>query len=109
MTMQNRAGLVEVAKLILTGAALTAVLVFTGAPRLKADESECQHRLAKADHRLHEAVKHHGWESRQADHARHELREAREYCWNSYHRWWDEDDHRWRSDRDWDDDHGHPH
>jgi hypothetical protein len=108
MTIQNRAGLMEVGKLILTGAALTAVLVFTG-PRLKADESECQHRLAKADHRLHEAVEHHGWDSRQADHARHELREAREYCWNSYHRWWDEDGHRWHSDRDWDDDHGHPH
>ena len=109
MTTQRRTGLVEIGKLILTGAALTAFLVFTGASGLKADESECQHRLAKADHRLHEAVEHHGWDSRQADHARHELHEAREYCWSSFHRWWDEDEHRWRSERDWDDDHGRPH
>ena len=109
MTTQRRTGLMEIGKLILTGAALTAFLVFTGAAGLKADESECQHRLAKADHRLHEAVEHHGWDSRQADHARHELHEAREYCWSSYHRWWDEDDHRWHTNRDWDDDHGRPH
>jgi hypothetical protein len=31
------------------------------------------------------------------------LREAREYCWEHSHRWWDEDGHRWRSGRDWDD------
>jgi len=109
MTTQNRTGLVEIGKLVLTGAALMAVLVFTGASHARADESECQHRLAKADHRLHEAVEHHGWDSRQADHARHDLREAREYCWNTYHRWWDEDDHRWHTDHDWDDNHGRPH
>jgi len=39
--------------------------------------------IAKADHKLHEAVEHHGW--------------------NERHRWWDEDGHRWHSDRDWDD------
>jgi hypothetical protein len=48
-------------------------------------------------------VEHHGWNSRQAEHARHELHDARERCWNERHRWWDEDGHRWRSDRDWDD------
>jgi hypothetical protein len=31
------------------------------------------------------------------------LHEAREHCWNRNKRWWDEDGHRWRSERDWDD------
>jgi hypothetical protein len=108
MHTEHRLGIVEFAKLVLTGAALAAFLLFTSGTRVRADESECQHRLAKADHRLHEAVEHHGWDSRQADHARHELHEAREYCWSTYHRWWDEDERRWHSDRDWDDEHGHP-
>jgi hypothetical protein len=109
MDTEHRLGIIEFGKLLLTAAALAAFLLFTSAAHVRADESECQHRLAKADHRLHEAVEHHGWDSRQADHARHELREAREYCWNTYHRWWDEDEHRWHRDRDWDDEHGHPH
>jgi len=96
-------------KFILAGAALTGFLVFASAPQVRADERECQNRLARADHRVHEAVEHHGWDSKQAEHARHELREAREYCWKTEHRWWDEDDRRWHSDRDWDDDHGRPH
>jgi hypothetical protein len=96
-------------KAALAVATLAGFLLFTGAPRVQADEAECQHRVAKADHRLHEAVEHHGWDSKQADHARHELREAREYCWSTHHRWWDEDEHRWHGDHDWDDEHGHPH
>jgi hypothetical protein len=84
-------------------AALAGALLFMGAPALRADESGCQRRLAKADHQLHEAGKHHGWESKQAEHARHELREAREWCWTHDHKWWDEDNRRWHTDRDWDD------
>ena len=70
------------------GALLLRLLVFcslTGAPhyRVRANESaECEHRTERADHRLHEAIEHHGWDSSKAEHARHELgREAREYCW----------------------------
>ena len=89
---------------LLVSAAFLGMLAFAGAPRASAESYDsCQRRIAKADHRLHEAIEHHGWESRQADHARHELREARERCWNERHRWWDEDGHRWRADRDWDD------
>ena len=89
---------------VLASLALGGFLAFIGAPRASADDYyDCQRRVAKADHRLHEAVEHHGWDSRQADHARHELREQRERCWNRYHRWWDEDGRRWHSDRDWDD------
>ena len=31
-------------------------------------EDDCQKRITKADHKLHEAVEHHGWESPQAEH-----------------------------------------
>jgi hypothetical protein len=102
----------EAGKVTLAGAALAGFLLFSGAPPARADE--CQKRIAKADHRLHEAIEHHGRESKQANHARHQLREAREYCWNHAHRWWDEDEHRWRTERNWDDhdhdryDHEHP-
>jgi hypothetical protein len=87
-------------------AALAGFLMFAGAPQLRADD--CQRRTAKADHNLHEAIEHHGPESKQAEHWRQELRAAREYCWNHNHRWWDEDGHRWHTDRDWDD-HDHDH
>ena len=107
--MARKFGNVRFGQGLLAAAALGGFLLFAGAPRVRADEHECQERVAKADHRLHEAVEHHGWESKEADHARHELREARERCWNESHRWWDEDEHRWRTDRDWDDEHGRPH
>jgi hypothetical protein len=99
-------------RVLLATAAIVGMLAFAGTPRAFADDDYgCQRRVAKADHRLHEAIEHHGWNSRQADHARHELREARERCWRERHRWWDEDGRRWHSDRDWDDhdhDHGRP-
>ena len=92
---------------VLAAAALLGLLAFVATPRASAhdydDYNRCQRRIAKADHKLHEAIEHHGWYSRQAEHQRHELREAREHCWNEYHRWWDEDGHRWHNDHDWDD------
>ncbi len=93
-------------RVVLATAALGAMLAFGAAPRAFGrhyDDDRCQRRIAKADHKLHEAIEHHGWYSRQADHARHELHEARERCWRERHRWWDEDGRRWHSDRDWDD------
>jgi len=83
-----------------------AALFFVGATVVRADD--CQRRIAKADHKLHEAVEHHGWESPQAERWRHELREARAYCWEHSHRWWDEDGRRWHTEHDWDD-HDHDH
>jgi hypothetical protein len=87
----------------LVPAGLAGFLMLTGVPRLGADSDGCQRRVARADHRLHEAIQHHGRRSEQAEHARHELREARERCWRTDRRWWDEDNHRWHTDRDWDD------
>jgi len=95
-------------KAVLATAALGGFLLLGGAPRAVADDNYCQRRLAKADHRVHEAVEHHGWNSSQAERARHELHQAREYCWGHFHKWWDEDGHRWHTERDWDE-HDHDH
>ena len=71
-------------KAMLAAAVFVGMLTFTGAPNALADDDRgCQRHIIKADHKLHEAVEHHGW--------------------NQRHRWWDEDGHRWHSDRDWDD------
>lgn len=79
-------------------------------PTLRADDDDCQRRVVRADHQLHEAAEHHGWDSPQAQRARERLQEARRLCWERGHRWWDEDAKRWHTDRDWDDhDHEHPH
>jgi hypothetical protein len=95
-------------RVVLATAALGGFLLLGAAPRAVADDDSCRHRLVKADHRLHEAAEHHGWNSPQAEHARHDLHEAREYCWGKFHKWWDEDGHRWHTERDWDD-HDHDH
>jgi hypothetical protein len=107
MQIERRMGIVEYGKLFVVLGALVALLLFTGAPRVTASESECQHRTDKADHNLHEAIKHHGYDSKQAEHARHELSEARQYCWAQDHKWWDVEGHSWRVEHNWDDDHGH--
>lgn len=94
-------------KAALAALVFCAFLFLAAAPNAKADDG-CQRRISKADYKLHEQAARHGWNSPQADHWRHELREARERCWRDGHRWWDEDGHRWHTDRDWDDrDHDH--
>ncbi|HSC46054.1 MAG TPA: hypothetical protein VLC94_09495 [Candidatus Acidoferrum sp.] len=96
-------------KLLLgTGLLAGGMALFVGAPSAKADD--CQERIVKADHRVHEAVEHHGWKSREAERAREELRSARSYCWEHSHKWWDVEGNRWRTERDWDDhDHDRDH
>jgi hypothetical protein len=86
----------------LAAGALAAAFLFVAAPVVRA-EGDCQKRISRTDHKLHEAIEHHGWQSPQAEHWRHELAEARSYCYEHNHRWWDEDSHRWHTDRDWDD------
>jgi hypothetical protein len=92
----------------LAAAALGSFLFFSSVPQLRADNDDCQRRIARADHKLHEAIAHHGYQSKQAERGRHELHEARERCWNASHRWWNEHEHRWHTDQDWDD-HDHDH
>ena len=86
-----------------------AGLLMAGAPRAFADD-DCQQRLIHADHELDRAITKHGYNSKQAEHWSHELREAREWCWEHSHRWWSEHEHRWHDQRDWDDrDHDRDH
>ena len=89
-------------KVAVCGSLLAGCLALTPVPRAEAADG-CQKRLIHADHELHRAIEKHGYESSQAEHWRHELREARTWCWEHGHRWWNEDEHRWHSDRDWDD------
>jgi len=89
-------------KLALAALAVAAFTVMAGVPKLHADD-DCQRRVAHADHRLHEAIEHYGYQSREAAEARHELHEEREHCWKANNRWWDEDRRRWHDQRDWDD------
>ncbi len=56
--------------------------------------------IEKHEWKLQREINRHGFYSRQADHQRHELREARERCWRERERW--EREHSWRRDRDWD-------
>ena len=86
---------------LLTLSMLAAGLLFL-APRAAADD-DCYRRTVQAEHRLHEAIEHHGYGSWQADRRRHELHEVRERCWRERQQWWNEHDHRWHRDRDWDD------
>lgn len=78
-------------------------MLMTAVPRAHAEsEARCQRRIQHAEHDLHEAIEHHGRHSRQAEHERAELREARERCWREHHRWWDEHERRWHQEHDWD-------
>jgi hypothetical protein len=86
---------------LLTLAMLTATLLFA-APRAAADDP-CYRRTVHAEHKLHEAIERHGYYSRQANHWREELHEARERCWRERQQWWNEHDHRWHRAHDWDD------
>lgn len=100
----------KVQKWLMSLAVMAGLLCFTAVPRVHANDrdEECQRRVARADHHLHEAIEHYGPQSPQADHERHELREARERCWKEHHRWWDEDQHKWHEEHDWDE-HDHDH
>jgi hypothetical protein len=88
---------------LLSAIVLTASLFLTTIPQLHAEDYDrCQRRVIHAEHDLHEAIERHGRHSAQADHERRELRATRERCWRERHRWWDEHEHRWHTERDWD-------
>ena len=85
---------------IIVGIALGATFLLVSARVVRADD-DCQKRIVHADHKLHEAAEHHGWDSPEAAKYRLELADARAWCWAHSHRWWDEDEHRWHTERDW--------
>jgi hypothetical protein len=94
----------DVTRTSLGVAAIIGASLLVAIPQFQAETAEqCQRRVVRAEHELHEAIERHGSRSRKAEHERRELREARERCWREHHRWWDEHERRWRSERDWDD------
>jgi len=70
-------------KAMLATAALGGFLFFSGAPQAQAADhrDSCGRRVAHAEHELGEAIEDHGYYSRQANHWRHERREAYERCY----------------------------
>jgi hypothetical protein len=80
-------------KAALATAALGGLLFFAGAPGTQAaDRDDCQRRIAKTERKLNDAIEDHGYYSRQADHWRHERREAVERCYGrEYRNNWDRD------------------
>ena len=91
-----------VRKSIFSLGTLAAFLLCAAVPQPQAeDQDRCQRRVVRAEHELHEAIDRHGRHSSQANHERRELHNARVRCWRERHEWWDEHDHRWHKDRDW--------
>ena len=89
-------------KAALATATLGGLLFFTGAPGAQAaDRDDCQRRIAKIDRKLNDAIEDHGYYSKQAEHWRHERREAYERCYGREYRYryYDRDDHRYDRDR----------
>jgi hypothetical protein len=78
-------------KAALAAMALGGLLFFAGAPGAQAaDRNDCQRRIAKIDRKLNDAIEDHGYYSRQANHWRHERREAYERCYGrEYRNNWD--------------------
>ena len=68
-------------RLTLAGLALGTLMALAGASAAAANPyRDCERRIDHAENKLDKAIAHHGYYSWQADHARHELREAREEC-----------------------------
>jgi len=90
-------------KAALATAALGGLLFFAGAPSAQAaDRDDCQRRIAKTERKLNDAIEDHGYYSKQAEHWRHERREAYERCYGREHRYryYDRDDRRYDRDHD---------
>ena len=75
-------------KAALATAALGGFFFLASAPGAQAaGPDNCQRRIAKTEHELGEAIEDHGYNSRQANHWRHERREAYERCYgDGYYR-----------------------
>ncbi len=93
-------------KAVAVAGTLGAALLLVAVPRASAhdfdDRGGCQERVERAEARLDQAIWQHGVYSRQAQHRRYELAQARERCWRENRAWWDGRARRWRSGRDWD-------
>lgn len=87
----------------LASLALTGFAMLSAAPRAHADD--CKKQTEKAVKDWHKAVQHEGTKSDAAKYAKHEVRNAQQACWDTQRRWWDPEEHRWHTDKDFDDIH----
>jgi hypothetical protein len=92
-------------KVTIAALVLNAMLVLA-VPGARADDDrdKCRRRVEKIEQRLDREIARYGEHSPKVEARRHELREERERCWNTYHAWWNGHDHQWHNDRDWDHD-----
>jgi hypothetical protein len=93
----------------LATAVVAALLLFVGVPSASAKDyrGNCRQKIEKAEFKLDQAIRQHGFSSRQAQKRRSQLRAERERCWNRDHSWWDSRSQSWRNDQDWDRDDSH--
>lgn len=90
----------------ITALALGVVLMFVAVPSSQADSrAKCHQRIEKAEYKLNEAVRRHGVRSPQAENWRRALINERERCWREHHGWWDAQERRWHTERDWEERH----
>lgn len=75
-------------RMTLAAAALSGLLLFVGTSSAEArDWDGCQRRVNRAEWRLDEAVRHHGFYSREAQIRREELRGERARCFRDHREW----------------------
>lgn len=88
----------------LLGAAIVVALLFGTVPSASAKDfrANCRERIEKAEFKLEQSIRTHGYASHQADQRRRQLRDERERCWKRDHSWWDGRAQSWRDDQDWD-------
>jgi hypothetical protein len=76
-------------KAVLAAAALGGFLFFAGAPSAQAhDRDDCRPAIRYDNYRLHEAIEHRGYYSREANYWRHERHEAYEHRWRDRDGYW---------------------
>jgi hypothetical protein len=76
-------------KAALAAAALGGFLFFAGAPGAQAHDRDDYRPAVRYDnYRLHEAIEHRGYYSRDANYWRHERHEAYEHCWRDRDGYW---------------------
>jgi hypothetical protein len=90
-------------------AVVAGALCFSvAAPRAHADDdrkARCQRTVEKAEARLDRAIQKHGERSHEAEERRRDLNAERDRCWSENHQWYNAREHRWETERNWDQDH----
>ena len=89
-------------RLAISALILGVLMTFVAVPSSFADgRAKCQAKIENREAKLHEMERRYGPRSPQAENWRRSLNAEREACWNKYHGWWNGDEHRWHTERDW--------